>query len=236
MSLPVSASASLPAFPQSRRSGLTLVEVMTAMAIFSVVIIGVLASLVQGRRAANINVTQGCALTIVQGYMEQIKNLPLQSFVNASATDLMNNPNLGTSFILPTIKDSTNATVQLKTTPSSIAATTLTGATPGTTPTGVVDNLQTFDMDSQATPSTDSWSTIWPGANSTLTPYPTTTPGKTDLRMNFWVQITDLTPTSSPKCKAYGILIVYTWQYLDGQYTRYIQDSVRSIRSAVQTF
>ncbi len=209
---------------------------MTALAIFSIVILGVLASLIQGRRAANLNVTQGCSLTIVQGYMEQIKNLPLQSFVNASTTDMMNNPNLGTSFTLPTIKDSSNATVQLKTTPSTIAASTLTGGTAGTTPTGVVDNLQTFDMDSRNTPGTDTWATIWPGANSSLTAYPTTIPGKTDLRMNFWVQITDLTPASSPKCKAYGILIVYTWQYLDGKNIRYMKDSIRSIRSAVQTF
>jgi type II secretory pathway pseudopilin PulG len=215
---------------------LTLVEIIMALAIFALVITGALASLLQTRRSAAINVTQNCALTIVQGYIEQIKNLPLQSFVNASTTDLMNNPNLTVSYTLPTIKDSSNVTIQLKTTPSSVAASTLTGATAGATPTGVVDNLQTFDMDSRATPGTDSWSTVWPGANSTLTPYPSTTPGKTDLRMNFWVQITDLTPSASPKCKAYGILIVYTWQYLDGKNVRYMIDSVRAIRSAVQTF
>ena len=219
-----------------RRAALTLVEIIMALAIFALVITGALASLLQTRRSAAINVTQNCALTIVQGYIEQIKNLPLQSFVNASTTDLMNNPNLTVSYTLPTIKDSSNVTIQLKTTPSSVAASTLTGATAGATPTGVVDNLQTFDMDSRATPGTDSWSTVWPGANSTLTPYPSTTPGKTDLRMNFWVQITDLTPSASPKCKAYGILIVYTWQYLDGKNVRYMIDSVRAIRSAVQTF
>jgi Tfp pilus assembly protein PilV len=232
----IGVSLSRPFARPSRRSGLSLVEVMTALAVFSVVIIGVLASLVQGRRAATINVTQSCALTIVQGYIEQLKNLPLQSFVNASTTDLMNNPNLTVSYTLPTIKDATNTTIQLKTTPSSVVSSTLTGATLGTTPSGVVDNLQTFDMDSRDASSADSWASIWPGANTTLTAYPSTIPKKTDLRMNFWVQITDLTPASSPKCKAYGILIVYTWQYLDGKNTRYMMDSVRSIRSAVQTF
>jgi hypothetical protein len=54
--------------------------------------------------------------------------------------------------------------------------------------------------------------------------------------MNFWVQISDLTPTAAPRCKAYGLVIVYTWQFMDGTRTRYGMDSVRTIRSAVQTF
>ncbi len=215
---------------------MTLIEVVTALSVISLVIVGVLGSMVQTRKLAAVSITQSCALTIVQGYIEQLKNLPLQSFVNASPTDLMNNPNLAVSFTLPTLKDASNTTIQLKTTPSGIAASTLTGATPGTTPTGVVDNLQSFDMDSRNVAGTDSWSAVWPGANTTLTAYPTTNPGQTDLRMNFWVQITDLTPTSSPKCKAYGVLIVYSWQYLDGKRVKYLMSSVRTIRSAVQTF
>ncbi len=225
-----------PARHHDRRAALTLLEVITSLALLAMVITGVLASIVQARRSAAISITQSCAITVVQGYMEQLKNIPLQSFVNASPTDQLNTPNLTVSFTLPTIKDATNTAIQLVTTPSGIAASTLTGATPGTTPTGVVDNLQSFDMDSRATPGTETWATVWPGANSTLTPYPSTVPGKTDLRMNFWVQITDLSPSASPKCKAYGILIVYTWQYLEGKNKRYMLSSIRSIRSAVQTF
>jgi hypothetical protein len=104
------------------------------------------------------------------------------------------------------------------------------------TPTGVVDNLQSFDMDARTNAGTTTWAAIWPGANTALTPYPSTTPGKSDLRMNFWVQISDLTPTASSKCKAYGMVIVYTWQYVDGNKIRYAMDSVRTVRSAVQTF
>ena len=91
-------------------------------------------------------------------------------------------------------------------------------------------------MDSRQTPGTATWATIWPGANSTLTPYPTTLPGKTDLRMNFWVQISDLSPTSSAQSKIYGVVIVYTWQDLDGAVVKYRMDSVRTMRSGVQTF
>jgi hypothetical protein len=120
--------------------------------------------------------------------------------------------------------------------PITTLTSTLTSTTPGITPALVVDNLQSFDMDSRSTAGTTTWAAIWPGANTTLTPYPTTIPGKSDLRMNLWVQISDLTTTASSKCKAYGMVIVYTWQYTDGNRVRYMNGSVRSIRSAVQTF
>ena len=126
--------------------------------------------------------------------------------------------------------------LQLTTTPSTVALATMINATWGVTPTGVVDNLQTFDMDSRINSGTTTWASIWPGANTTLTAYPSTTPGNSDLRMNFWVQVTDLTPTAGSKCKAYGVTIVYTWQYVDGGRIKYRMDSVRIIRSAVQTY
>lgn len=215
---------------------MTLAEIMVAMGVMALVMGGVLSSLMQTRRLAASSVAQNCAITIVQGYIEQLKNMPLQQFVNANPTDTQDNPQLATSFVLPTMKDQLNTSVQLATTPSTVALSTLTGGTPGITPTGVVDNLQSFDMDSRSTSGTTTWAAAWPGANTTLTPYPSTTPAKSDLRMNFWVQISDLTPSASAKCKAYGIVIVYTWQYLDGGRVKYVKDSVRSVRSAVQTF
>jgi hypothetical protein len=215
---------------------MTLVEVLTSLAIMGTVFAGILACLMQTRRLAAASIFQNCAITIVQGYIEQIKNIPLQQFVNASVTDTQNNPVLTTSFSLPTLKDQSGAVITLQTTPSGIAASTLLNATPGTTPTGVVDNLQSFDMDSRVSSGTTTWASIWPNANTTLAAYPTETPKRSDLRMNFWVHITDLTPTSAAKFKSYGVLIVYTWQYTDGNRLRYAKDSVRTIRSAVQTF
>ncbi len=233
---------------------MTLVEVAVAMGVMSIMMAGILAALMQTRRLSNASVAQSCALTIVQGYAEQLKNMPLNQFVNSLPTDPEDNPNLTSSIILPTLKDQSATVIQLTTTPQTTTLTsgvagltayynslateisTLTGATPGTTPTGVVDNLQTFDMDSRVGATTTTWAAIWPGANTTLTPYPSTTPGTTDLRMNFWVKIFDLTPTASSKCKAYGFIIVYTWQYLDGGRIRFAKDSVRSVRSAVPTY
>ena len=251
---------------------MTLIEVVIALGVMSIMLAGILAALMQTRRLASASVAQNCALTIVQGYVEQMKNMPLQQFVNASAADAQITPHLDSSFYLPTMKSpipppaDTPAPNRLKTTQTTVTLTaataaglqtyytalaasvaTLTSATPGVTPTGVVDNLQTFDMDLVTSAATTTWAAVWPGANTTLTPYPvsdlttypnheTDPPRKTDLRMNFWVQIYDLTPTSSSKCKAYGFIIVYTWQYLDGGRVKYAMDSVRSIRSAVQTF
>jgi len=218
---------------------MTLIEVVVALGVMSIMMASVLAALMQTRKLSSASVAQNCAITIVQGYIEQLKNIPLQDFVHASPTDAQNNPQLTSSFILPTMKDPTTTAdsgLQLSTTPSTIALTTLINATPGTTPTGVVDNLQTFDMDSRSNPGTTTWAAVWPNANTTLTAYPSTTPGNTDLRMNFWIYISDLTPTATSKCKAYGLVIVYTWQYLDGGRIRYAMDSVRTIRTAVQTF
>ncbi len=215
---------------------MTLIEVVTALGIMTIMMAAMLAALMQTRRLASASVAQNCALTIVQGYIEQLKNTPLQQFVNASPTDTQNNPQLTTSFVLPTLKDQSTTVIQLSTTPSSVALSTMAAATPGTTPTGVVDNLQSFDMDSRAAAGTTTWAAIWPNANTTLTAYPSTTPGKSDLHMDFWVQISDLTPTSPSKFKAYGLVIFYTWQYVDGGRIKFARDSVRTVRSAVQTF
>ena len=215
---------------------MTLVEVIVAVGVLAMMLGGILSSLVQMRRQAAASVAQNCALTIVQGYIEQIKNIPLQQFVNSDPFDQQNNPRLTVSFALPTLKEQAVSSIQLRTTPSTVALSTLTGARPGVTPTGVVDNLQSFDMDSRLLPGTASWATVWPGANASLTAYPTTVPGKTDLRMNFWVQISDLSPTSPAQTKVYGVVIVYTWQHLDGGVIKYRMDSVRTMRSVVQTF
>lgn len=215
---------------------MTLVEVVVAVGVLALMLGGILSSLIQMRRQAAASVAQNSALTIVHGYIEQIKNIPLQQFVNSDPADKQNNPRLTVSFALPTLKDQSATVVQLFTTPSTVALHTMTGAKPGVTPTGVVDNLQSFDMDSRNTPGTATWAAIWPGANSALTPYPTGLPGKTDLRMNFWVHISDLSPTSSVQSKVYGVVIVYTWQYLDGGLVKYRMDSVRTMRSGVQTY
>lgn len=242
-----------PNLRRSRSSAMTLTEVVIALSIMALIMAGILSTFMQTRRLSAASIAQNCAVTIVQGYIEQLKGINLHDFVNALPNDTQNSPNLATSYAIPTRKDQTTQVNladdppnALWTTPPAIPLSTLTGATPGVTPAGVVDNLQTFDMNSQAGTGTTTWAAIWPGANTTLKPYPAydsryptntnPTPGASDLHMNFWVQITDLTPTATPLCKAYGIVIVYTWQYVDGSKVKYAMGTVRTVRSAVQTF
>lgn len=224
----------IPRSPLIRRrtSAFSLFEIMISMGIMAIIMSSVLAAFVQTRRLAAASVAQSCAVTIVQGYIEQLKNIPLQNLINADATDPQFNPRLTSSFELPTMKDQSATPITLYTTPSSVTITTLTGSAAGVSPTGAVDNLESFDMDVRNATGTSTWSAAWPSANN----YPSTIPGRADLRMNFWVLITDLTPSSTPKCKAYGVTIVYTWQYTNGNRVSYFKDSVRTVRSAVQTF
>ena len=229
---------------------MTLIEVIMALAVMLILIAGVLATFVQSRRLSAASIAQSCATTIVEGYIEQLKNIPLFQFINGGGAQ-SEVPQLGTSFVLPTMKDQVagHAWIQLATTPSTVSAATMLNATPGTTPANVVDNLQSFDMDNRSATGTTTWALAWPNARNyppsppatpVTTPatptYVANIPGLNDLRMNFWVQISDLTPTAPPKSKAYGILIVYTYQYIDGGKVKYVQNSVRTIRSAVQTF
>ena len=198
---------------------MTLAEVAIALGVMALVMAGILSTFMQTRRLSAASIAQNCAVTIVQGYIEQLKGIPLNNFVNALPTDIQNSPNLSISYSLPTRKDQTTQVNPaddppnaLWTTPPSIPLSTLTGATPGVTPgsvvnnlfTGAVDNLQTFDMNSQAGTGTTTWDVIWPGAKhypAYDARYPTNTnptPGVSDLHMNFWVQITDLTSSATP--------------------------------------
>jgi hypothetical protein len=84
------------------------------------------------------------------------------------------------------------------------------------------------------------WTTLWPNATDYTTAaefgVPSTTSGRTDLHLNLWVWITDLTGTSTYAKKTYGITIIYTWQFLDGKNVRYAMGTVRTIRSNIPSF
>src|ERR1051326_933921 len=97
----------------SPQQAMNLIEIMVSVGVLAMLIGGILAVLTQTRRLTAASIAQNCALTIVQGYVEQLKNLPLQQFVNAAPGDPLVNPQLTTSFALPTLKDQTNTTIQL---------------------------------------------------------------------------------------------------------------------------
>jgi len=222
---------------------MTLVELMFAVGVVTIAVGGVLATFLQSRRLTEGSVYQNAALTIVQGYIEQIKNMDICQMVGGS--DSSGNPSLNTgSYSIPVLYD--------KNTPDALQTSTGTPPTiakinAGVTPTGVVDNLKTFDMakDLDAVDMTNvddltysttaqvAWSSVWPGAQN----YPATTvkSGRNDLHLDVWVWIKDEAVTAHRSSKIYSITLIYTWAYTDGGRVRYVTDTVRCLRSAVAT-
>jgi len=227
---------------------MTLIEILMALAVLSMALMGILAVQMQSRRLTEGSVYQNTALTIVQGYLEQMKNIDLNSLLNADANG---NPQIGTSYTLPT-KYSDTVTDTIKTSTGTPPA--LTAITPGVTPSGVQDNLKGFDMakDLAATNMTNTdttyydvtrqvaWTTVWPGATdySTASEFglASANTGQNDLHLNLWVWISDLSGTSTYAKKTYGITVIYTWQFRDGKNIRYAIGTVRTIRSNIPSF
>jgi len=58
------------------RRGYSLIEVMMAVFVFSIMSAGIIASVIQTRRTAQLNVMRTVAYTVAQGYMEQILSMP----------------------------------------------------------------------------------------------------------------------------------------------------------------
>lgn len=222
---------------------MTLAEVMVALAVLTLALGGILATLLQSRRLTERSVTQNSALTIVQGYIEQMKNMELVQVTGGQ--DLKGNPVLvPASHAIPTLLDSTTPDGLLTSAGTPPALNTI---TPGITPEGIVDNLRALDTakDYSATSSTSTdtsgtgttqsttWSAIWPKART----FPSARVGLTDLKLNLWVWVSDLSNTSTAQAqRVFGITIIYTWQYRDGARTQYAIGSVRTIRSVVPTF
>lgn len=228
---------------------MTLIEILIALSILAMTMAGVYATLMQSRRMTEGSVIADTALTIVQGYVEQMKNMELSQMVGG--VDVFGNPKLASgSFVMPTLL---NQTAPDPITVSSGTPPAISSLTPGVTPTGVQDNLKSYsvaagatatNLDGSGSVSTTvpvAWTTVWPGAlnyaNAESDGVPnSTTAGKTDLHMNLWVWVSDLSGTTAQATQVFGVTIIYTWQYTNGGQTQYNIGTVRSIRSNVPTF
>jgi len=230
-------------FHKKRLRAMTLIEVIVALGILALCMGGIMAALLQSRRLTEGSVAQGSAITLVQGYIEQMKNMELLQLIGGKTDKNGNLMLTTTSYSIPTLLDA-HTSDPLQTSTGSPPA--LSSITPGVTPSGVVDNLKHFDIskdltatsgtdtdaDSTATTTQVTWASAWPGARN----YPDGTVGATDLKLNLWVWVTDLSDASSLSAKVYGVTIIYTWQFQDGGSTRYHVGTVRTIRSSVPTF
>jgi hypothetical protein len=243
--LPFRSRFTLGRFAARPTRAMTLVEVLFAAGVLTLAMGGLLATFMQSRRLTEGSVFQNAALTIVQGYIEQIKNMDIGQMVGGY--DAAGNPQLNTSsFSIPVYYDR-NTPDALQTSTGTVP--TIAKINEGVTPTGgaIVDNLKTFDMAkdldatnmtnvddlSYATTAQVTWQSVWPGAQN----YPATTvrSGKNDLHLNVWVWIKDESVTAHRATRVYSITLIYTWAYTDGGRVRYVSDVVRTLRSAVVT-
>lgn len=129
----------------------TLAEIMISATIMALLMGGIMAMIMQSRRLTEGSIVQNCVVTIVQGYMEQMKNMEyaLVAPSGASASPVVT---------IPTMLDETTAdtlTVSWGSPPSSMPAL-------GTTPTGAVDNAKSVAIRTPAVTPSDTLSiNIW---------------------------------------------------------------------------
>jgi len=122
---------------RATRSGLTLVEVMVALGVLAMLMLGLFAGLIQSRRLTEASIYQNSANTIIQGYIEQMKNMEFEELSRA---------------VIPTRLD--EATLDTLT-PSALPVIDPDTVVLGTVPLGVTDNIKTVDVNNTPTITTD---------------------------------------------------------------------------------
>jgi Tfp pilus assembly protein PilV len=211
-------ASTAPRFKSAR--GLSLVEVVFATGILTMVCLGVLQAMLQSRRMTEGSVRQASVNSLVQGYMEQIKAL---KYAADASNDLPSSPatSPGTSaadwnnytsgeFGIPPTLTAKNALQETTTIYLASGNAPETSST-ASLPTNVSKHSERVDIDNMSS-------------------------DRDDTVLDMWVWINDLTDTTRPnvqKCKK--ITIVYQYTVRDGGRIRYFTDSMRAIRSIVPT-
>jgi len=215
---------------------MTLVEVIFALAILAMLLMGILATMIQSRRLTETSISQTLASTIAQSYMEQLKGCSIAQLANWNANS---SAQLGTSYLLPNFSADNTADPMYTSTGTPPA---LTSLTPGVTPGGgAVDNFKDYNPNAAgygtSTSNATTWAALWPGGSSSgFSAAFNQSPQVDDLHMNFWIWIYDFGAASTAVSQVYGITIIYTWQVRDGGRVYYKSDTLHSIRSNVQSY
>lgn len=200
----------LTSLPRRAAHAFTLVEVLIASVVMTILMGGILTTIIQTRRLTEGGIVQNSANTILQGYIEQMKNMAFDTDLVCSPVSAPNPFVPGTSLSVPCARDETTAGqdpiyLSAGTPPSSLPAI-------GTTPTGAVDNPHLIAIKTPAVNPNDS------------------------LDLNVWLWINDLTGAATNVTQSKSITIIYTYKFLDGGRVRTIRGSIRTIRSVVPSF
>lgn len=193
---------------------MTIIEVAIATTILTMVLAGVLQTMLQSRRMTEGSVRQASIASLVQGYLEQIKytkfstdssNALLSSPATTPGTGLLTDWQTPTNYTV-TVYDGSQTPI-----PLCLAA----GAAPTSLPA-----ISTLPTDaSMHTEQVDIDNINSNADNSTL---------------SMWVWVNDMTGTHVTNCKS--IVIVYQWTVKDGGRIHYYSDMMRGVRSIIPTY
>lgn len=185
---------------------MTLVEVVTAMCLIAIVSTSLIAASTLIRRLTEIAVYQSSVTAVMQGYLEQIKNMPYDMLPMSpvSGTDKSTSA-YATTYSLATQKDDVTADPLILSPLSPLVPTNI---TPPTVPAAVYDNVKTFDVNRAA----DLTVHIW-----------------------IWIEDKTPSGTGTTQ-QAKAITLLYMWQIRDGSTTRSYTGLLKNLRSLVPTY
>lgn len=166
--------------PRSR-AAFTLVEVLIAAVIFTATVSGILGMMIQSRRLTEGSIVQNSIVTVMQGYIEQVKSMEYSLLAVSLPSAPAVNPTI------PTVLDASTAdplTLSWGTPPVTLPAL-------GTTPTGAVANTKSIAIKNPAVNPNDTLTlTIWVWVQD-LTDLPNNVGGAKAITMIYTYQARD---------------------------------------------
>lgn len=203
--------AALRPIVRRRTRAFTLVEVLIASLVLTVTCGGILAMMIQSRRLTDGSIVQNSIVTVMQGYIEQIKSMEYGLITPSPAgvpgADILP---------IPTVQDEAHSdalNVSYGTPPASLPAI-------GTVPTGAIDNVKSIQIKTPLKPD---------GTPAALNPNDT-------IELTVWVWVQDLTDLANNIGGSKAITIIYTYKFRDGGRIKSIRGTLRTIRSVVPSF
>ena len=190
---------------------MTLIEICISATLLTIGVIAVLGSLLYARSMSESSIYQNAAVTAVQGYLEQMKNMEFAELPYITAGGSIVAGGGATSTQIPTRLNASTSDPLVISTATTIPSLASMGITAGSA-TGISDNVKTIDVNSTPSDTVD------------------------DLRLNLRIWIQDISNPAVSATQVRSITIQYAWLGGTGPKARIYRSSVRSIRSAVPTY
>jgi len=191
---------------------MTLVELAISSALLAMGVVAIFGSLMFSRRLSEGSIYQNSAVTVVQGYIEQMKNMEFSDLPYTTSAGAVVAGSGTTSTEIATRLNATTADPLVISTATTIPALSTITVTASSALTGVTDNIKSIDINNTPANAND------------------------DLRLNVRVWIQDITNAGISATQVRSITIQYAWQGGIGTQSRIYRSSVRTIRSAVPTY